>query len=276
MRIRFLILFILAGFISCSLSQKQQTGIKVTGKVIDSETGIPVENAEVLVICQYLNKITEASDVNKNAYSGKQGEFIMEFEKGFELDAAAKKDGYYPACISRKLAGSDIAITISLPPSMPVQNDVKMVLFSESIEKPVISFIDSNSIKGYDFINGRLTTDRKNADIYIGSVNQSLKLRSSGAGGIFPLYYKDFKSSILFEHLIAPDSGYLKEYDIKKGETGFFIKCRDGNSYVKLIIENIEENSISFSYLFNFKASKTFFIDPSMDLQKFIVDYCLK
>lgn len=63
--------------------------------------------------------------------------------------------------------------------------------------------------------------------------------RGSLRGGIIPFFYQDVEETTFFEKNIAPKKGYLQQYKLinKIGNTeiGFFIKCRDGKTYAKLI-----------------------------------------
>jgi hypothetical protein len=38
----------------------------------------------------------------------------------------------------------------------------------------------------------------------------------------------------------APETGYTNRYELTGGEKGFFVKCRDGKTYARLMIYSFE------------------------------------
>lgn len=86
------------------------------------------------------------------------------------------------------------------------------------------------------FLNGKNTSIVDSIDIGLEeSTEDSSKkiLITQESGGIIPIFSLSNKN-------IAPIKGYKTRYEITGQEVGFFVKCRDGRSYAKLIASGFE------------------------------------
>ena len=90
-------------------------------------------------------------------------------------------------------------------------------------------------------------------------------------------------SSFLYEKTSAPTAGYKKEYSLNGQEEGFFILCRDGKTYAKIVLEKTNTNDIIpegedfgkfFSYLYQANGSRDLsFPKTDINLKNFLIDF---
>lgn len=90
---------------------------------------------------------------------------------------------------------------------------------------------------GIDCLNGVNTPSIDSFDICIDR-NSELRypkiLITSERGGIMPIPRNANEINK------APTEGYVKKIQLKGNEQGFFIKCRDGKTYARLLIFSLE------------------------------------
>lgn len=93
---------------------------------------------------------------------------------------------------------------------------------------------------------------------------------------------------MLYEKTKAPKSGYFSTYRLTGDEAGFFVLCRDGKSYGKIILEQSEidlsspdgkgsfykEFGVNFSSLYQTNGSNDLsYRVYDIDLEDFLVDF---
>lgn len=246
-------------FFSSCMSQNL-SNISVGGKISDKETGQPIANAEVVVLCWYYHSFDDASFISKAVKTDSKGNYKAKFKKGYEVDVASKSSGYYPNRKYNELKNNEIILDLSLGKNIETP-DLKFVLNSES------DLLDLNSNTpflrvrfqknqneenidiqtfGFDMNKMQTTLDLKNADFWFkieNSEKQPNTIFTNKMCGIIPIKYKDFESSLLYEKNAAPINGYVTEYELSKDDKGFFVRSRDGNTYGKVIFENSEIDS---------------------------------
>ena len=115
-------------------------------------------------------------------------------------------------------------------------------------------------------------------------------LMANRQGGIIPVYSNEIKSSFLYDKPNAPKEGYFHEYEFKGNEDGFFVLCRDGRTYGKIIfvksrvsIGGSDESGDytdfgrEFSCLYQPNGTTDLsFSTPDIDLEDYLVDYRLR
>lgn len=104
---------------------------------------------------------------------------------------------------------------------------------------------DLNRIETFGFDLSTMTTssDTSKCDFWYKIENKAAQpstIIANTNGGIIPIYSNFIRSSLLFEFNIAPTSGYTNELKLNRKEEGFFVLCRDGKTYGKIIWEKSE------------------------------------
>ncbi len=136
-----------------------------------------------------------------------------------------------------------------------------------------------------------VTNDTLNADIWFDKITreeQPKVIKTNKLGGVIPINFKEIKKSLLFEKIIAPNNGYLTRYKLEDNEEGFFVKCRDGKTYGKIILE---KSAIDYSgpdgnggYMKEFGKNISCLYQPNgttnlsyqkeeIDLEDFLIDF---
>ena len=99
---------------------------------------------------------------------------------------------------------------------------------------------DNVETYGFDFKTLKTTTDTLSADLWFKiekKEEQPTTILTCKSGGIIPITVNQVKSSLLHEKNIAPTYGYMTTYKLFGNEEGFFVLCRDGKTYGKVILE---------------------------------------
>lgn len=297
-----LIIFPLLVLTSCI---SEQHDITVTGKILDSETNKPIPNAEVVALCWYQNNIDDVTFKKQTTNTDNQGYYKFSFDIGHKIDIASKTAKHSPNRAYNELNNNNLNVDLSLEPK---KNDTSLVVnlttmrYSKKDEaipylrqrvysNPATDELDFANIEswGYDFINSKNSPNTDSIDIWFRSVNKEehpTTMLTNPNGGLIPIYNKDVQSSLLFEKKEAPLDGYVTEYELQGNEEGFFVKCRDGLTYAKLLMEKskIDKSSPSkngyykewgynFGSIYQTDSSRTFNYNQDIDLEQFLVDY---
>lgn len=285
--------------------------IVVTGQIVDETTGQPIANAEVVVLCWYMFNIDDASFKKQTITTDKNGNYQTTFDKGHKVDVASKAKGYEPNRSYNKLEDNEIKVNLKLSKSKTnltlvtlLNTDISSL---ETTDKtPFLRIrihadkdrnrLDLNNIEtfGFDFSSLTTKTDTAQCDLWFKiekREGQPMTILTNKSGGIIPIYNNEIKSSFFYEKSIAPTTGYKNEYLFKGNEEGFFILCRDGKTYGKIILEksNIDHSSPDgkgsfykdfgkkFSCLYQPNGSTDLsYSRTEIDLENFLVDYRLK
>lgn len=300
-----LIIFSLLILNSCT---NNQHNITVTGRVLDSETKKPIPNAEVVALCWYQINIDDATFKKKKTSTDKLGHYRFTFDVGYKVDIASKSPKHYPHRIYNELSNNTLNVDFTLD---SMRSDTSLIVHLTTMDYPeneetmpfIRQRIYSNSetegldfsnieIWGYDFINSKNSPTNYNVDIWLKSVAKEeypTTLLTSSKGGLIPILNKDIKSSLLFEKQVAPLEGYFTEYKLQGNEEGFFVKCRDGLTYAKILMEKskieisspykngyYKEWGYNFGAIYQKDSSRTFHYYMDIDLESFLVDYIYK
>lgn len=248
-----ILLIYLVAITSCQDKQN----IVVTGKIIDERTGEPIPNAEVVVLCWYMNNIDDASFIKQNLTADKSGNYKVNFEKGHQIDVASKANGYQPSRSYNKLDNSKIKVNLQLIKqrsnssikALLTTGDVRSDTEAEPTFLKVRVYADQDGKEldfskvityGFDFKTQTINSDTLKTDFWFRTINKEeppSTIAVAQQGGIIPVFDKEVKSSLLFEKAIAPTTGYKLTYQLTGEEAGFFILCRDGKTYGKIILE---------------------------------------
>ncbi|MEJ1242077.1 hypothetical protein WBG78_28275 [Chryseolinea sp. T2] len=281
--------------------------IVVKGLVTDEENGQPIPNAEVVVLCWYMHGIDEASFVKQSVKTDKFGSYYVEFDKGHEIEAAARITGFNPARSNRELDSRHVQIDLKLArinenPSLVSHLTIDGLPGDD--DYPFLRIRIENSRNGngwdmfgfetlgFDLMTQRANSDTLNCDLWFKPVHELVQPKvivAHRGGGIIPVFTKDINSSFLFERPIAPADGYLHEYTLTGTEEGLFVLCRDGKTFGKIIFEKVEidqgwgaemDESVyyrdigkSFSFLYQPNGTRDLsFSRSDIDLEDFLVD----
>jgi hypothetical protein len=248
----FKILFVLTLFSGCG----DKSNIKVTGQITDEETGSPIPNADIYASCWYHHNIDDASLDKKNIKTDSLGHFEVNFDKGYSVHLISKSPNYEPNQVSNDLKENQIFITIKLKkakanPTLISFTENSIINIENSDKDPFLRVriqglknnqLDFNNIKtyGFDFSDQTVKTDISICDIWFGREKKEGRpttLLTNPSGGLIPIFEKEIKSSLLYEKNIAPTSGYKSAYKLTGDEVGFFVLCKDGKTYAKIILD---------------------------------------
>jgi 5-hydroxyisourate hydrolase-like protein (transthyretin family) len=248
-----ILLIALTIFTSCH----DRKNIIVTGQIIDETTGKPITNAEVVVLCWYNRNIDDASFNKQTLSTDNQGRFQAKFEKGHQLDVASKAHGYQPIRSYNELIDNEIEVrlklmrkeknqtVVALPSTDNRMSDLIENLPFMRVRIPVVKngqgldFTNALTF-GFDFKTLKKSSDTSQTDLWFKIENkeqQPSTIVTSVNGGLVPILENEIKSSLLFEKAIAPRAGYVRTYKLTGLEEGFFVRCRDGKTYGKIILK---------------------------------------
>ncbi|MBS1651350.1 MAG: hypothetical protein JSU07_04990 [Bacteroidetes bacterium] len=252
MKIPLKILMVLTLLTGCG----DRTNIKVIGQITDEETGEPINNADISASCWYHHNIDDASLDRKTVKTDNSGKFAVDFEKGYAVNLVAKAKNYEPKQISNDLNENEISFAIKLRkakanPTLISFTDKNSLNLEDSEKDPYLRVrfqglksrqLDFNNVKtyGFDFSSQTTKIETANCDIWFDpekKEGQPTILRTNKSGGLLPIFENEIKSSLLYEKDVAPKVGYTTEYKLKGNEVGFFVLCRDGKTYAKIIFD---------------------------------------
>jgi hypothetical protein len=247
-----LALILLTTFGACH----DRSNIVVTGQVIDEVTGQPIPKAEVVVLCWYMHSIDDASFNKQTLTTDDKGNYKATFDKGHKVDVAAKSVGYIANRSYNELKTNEIYVTLKLTkakanPSLVTLLNTDNVMLDITDKVPFLRIrihggernsLDLNKIEtfGFDFSTLTTSNDISKCDLWFKIEKKEVQpttINTNTNGGIIPIYDNEVKSSLLYEKTTAPTTGYKNELVLKGNEEGFFVLCRDGKTYGKIIWE---------------------------------------
>ncbi|RZK01481.1 MAG: carboxypeptidase regulatory-like domain-containing protein [Flavobacterium sp.] len=300
-------LLIVATLASC----QDKSNIVVSGQITDELTGKPIPNAEVVVLCWYMSSIDDASFKKQTLTTDQNGNYKTAFAKGHEVNVASKATGFIARRIYIDLKDSKILVNLKLSRAKENRTLISY-LSTDHIELDVTdktpflrirfySVDPSNTLNlgkpetfGFDLSNQKTNSDTSKCDIWFKPVNSEEPPKiiiANKGGGVLPIYADEIKSSFFYEKATAPTTGYLHEYKLKGNEEGFFVLCRDGKTYGKIIFEKSEidasapdgkggiykEFGKNFSCLYQPNGTTDLsYSTPDIDLENFLVDIRLR
>lgn len=227
------------------------------GQVVDEVTGKPISNAEVVVLCWYNHNIDDASFNKQTLTTDKDGKYQVKFDKGHQIDVASKAIGYQPNRSYNELNDNEIEVNLKLtkkkenPDLVTLLNtDNSMLDLNENfpfmrVRIPAVKNGQGLDFKnaltfGFDFKTLKINSDTTQTDLWFRIENkeeQPTTIATSLNGGLISILDSEIQSSLLYEKTIAPITGYITTYKLTGSEAGFFVRCRDGKTYGKIILE---------------------------------------
>jgi hypothetical protein len=296
-----ILLIALITLVSC----QDRKNIVVKGHVIDETTGKSIPNAEVVVLCWYNHNIDDASYNKQTLTTDKNGKYEAKFEKGHQVDVASKATGYQPYRIYNELKDNKIEVNLKLSTRKHnstlitlLNTDKVMLNLNEDFpfmrvripaDKKGQELDFKNAMTfGFDFKSLTTRSDTTQTDLWFRIENkeaQPTTIATSTNGGLIPILDSEIKSSLLYEKTIAPTTGYVTTYKLIGSEAGFFIRCKDGKTYGKIILEKSEidisspdgqgsyykEFGKSFSCLYQPNGTTDLTYQSEIDLEDFLV-----
>lgn len=221
-----------------SCSSGNTKNIEVSGVIFDSLTGKPIPEARVTVLCwRYLGSDEET--YNKiDTVTNSQGAFAAKFDEGFKVDIGSIAAGYHP--VVQQIADLNKSSNISLKLHRKSVTDSLLQLgyipvFARDYNtKPAIP----RTFHGINILGGKNTSSPDSIDISIMQYHGNgypKTLITPEKGGIVPIFDKSQNAINK-----APQSGYVSKYKITGDERGFFVRCRDGKTYARLMLYSLE------------------------------------
>lgn len=282
--------------------QDNKKNIIVTGQVADELTGKPIPKAEVVVLCWYHYGLDDATFKKQTLVTDEKGNYKTTFNKGYQVDAASKALGFIANRSYNELKYNKIQINLKLArktenPTLIKHLSIDHVELDATDKTPFLRIrIHSGKVEtyGFDFSSQITSIDTSKCDIWFKPINREEHptiIVASKSGGIIPIYFDEIKSSFFYEKALAPTTGYLHEYKLKGNEEGFFVLCRDGKTYGKIIFEKsaidvsgpdgkgsfYKEFGKKFSCLYQPNGTNDLsYSTPDINLENFLVDIRLK
>lgn len=285
-----------------SCQDNNYKNISVAGQIVDEETGKPIPKAEVVVLCWYNYGLDDATFKKHTLVTDEKGNYKTTCDKGYQLDVASKAQGFIANRSYNELKDNKIQVDLKLArvkenPTLIKYLSIDHVELDATEKTPFLRIrIHSGKVEtfGFDLRIQRTSNDTSKCDIWFKPDNkeeQPNTIIGNKGGGIIPVYSNEINSSFLYEKSVAPTTGYLHEYKLKGNEEGFFVLCRDGKTYGKIIFEEsaidvsspdgkgsfYKEFGKNFSCLYQPNGTTDLsYSTADMDLENFLVDIRLK
>ncbi len=245
-----LLLLIVFTTLACN---DDKSNIVVTGQVIDEITGKPIPNAEVLVRCWYHHNIDDNSFNEETLTTDNYGWYETRFSKGHKVDVASVADDYQPSRSHNELKNNVVEVNLKLKKGKENPTLItSTVLYKNPPYLKVRIPADKNGEEmdfenaqsfGFDFKSLKTNSDTTQTDFWYRIENKEglpSTIVTSNKGGLIPIFDDEIKSSLVYEKTTAPIKGYVTTYKLTGKEEGFFIRCRDGKTYGKMIFGEAE------------------------------------
>lgn len=224
----------------------------MTGQIINAETGVPIHGAQVVALCWYMTGIDDADFKKQTSRTDQNGNYQFSFDKGHQVDIAARANGFYPNRWYSKLADNSLKVDIKLDyakenPTLRAFLDsggqdkgLRVRFYGDSADG-----LKSDSVQtlGFDFSSFQITSDTTNCDIWFAPLSEkghTSVIVSNSKGGIIPV--KEV-NNFLFDLPTAPETGYTGRHRLIGNEQGFFVLCRDGKTYGKIVFLSMSVES---------------------------------
>lgn len=256
---------ILLLFVVFIASCQNKTDIVISGEIVDEMTGKPIPNAEVMIFC-WFKSFNDVSFKKQILKTNDEGKYQATFDKGYKVDIASKAVGYLPKRSYNKLKNNKIKINLKLSQVRSNPTLIALNLDSDK-EDPMLRVHipakkDNNELDfknattfGFDFQSLTTISDTTRTDIWFRLEDKEISsdtlvnimsfedkeippttLVTSIKGGLIPIFSNEIESSLLYEKNTAPTKGYVTSYKLTGSELGFFVRCRDGKTYGKIIL----------------------------------------
>ncbi|MBS2098008.1 hypothetical protein [Carboxylicivirga linearis] len=278
-------------FLSYSCS-KESYNVVWNGVILDSETHQPVPFTSIQTKALFQSNIDQSKVEEHHLLSDANGQFFCRFEKAYRVNILVEPTRHQTFNESYFISKSKLPDTIYLHRS-DNSIDLQMSLNEKGFHSnaPFISqqmiytsgkrkYGTSTQKKGFDFLNQQSNLSQFDIGLNIKKQqnNYEIELFATQEGGIFPVYSNQISESFFLEIENAPLHGYQKNYRINGNEAGYFLKCRDGKHFAKVVFkpelyklnitsrqDSIVEMGLKFNYILqNDSTSYSYF--PVIDI----------
>jgi hypothetical protein len=223
--------------LSCNSSNKFDA-IEVKGIILDSQTGKAIPNARVTLLCWRNVRFDEETYEKVDTITDSSGVFKVRFKEGFKVDVGSIATNYHPSVLEIKDINNASKIQLKLHPNNAsglLKQWGQLAVFVREYEtEPSLP----KSFHGINLLEGTNTQSSDSMDVGImqfADIKYPKILVTSFKGGIIP-FFENSKSAISK----APEDGYVTKYELQGNEGGFFVRCRDGRTYARLIIFSVQ------------------------------------
>ncbi len=255
--------------------------------------------------------LDDASFKKQTLTTDRDGKYTARFNKGHQIDVASKAVGFQPGRRYHELKKNNIVINLQLSPTTSNPSLVALLntdinSFADTDSVPLIKVriysgedkespdLDHIETYGFDMKTLTVNKDTTECDFWFKIERKNDQpgiVRAHRNGGIIPVYIADINSTFLFEKTIAPETGYITQHLLDGSEEGFFVLCRDGKTFGKIILEKSINDSSSpdgkggwykefvrqFSCLYQPDGTTNLsYSQPDIDLGDFLVDHRLQ
>jgi hypothetical protein len=285
-------------FLTLISSCQDRQNIKLTGKVVDDVTNEPIQGADIVALCWYNHSVDDESFRKVSITTDKFGNFTSTFPNGNRIDIASQANGFLPTKKSIKIETNEIKTVLRLRRDVRNETLISHVISQDDIVNPTNKTpllrlrIQNNNTETYGFDFKGLTSDvdTLNSDLWLRIEREQIALVTPNSSGLIPILRSEIKSSLFYELEKAPITGYRRKYILTGGEEGFFIRCRGGKTFAKVILVkgtvdisgedkrgSFKERRRYFSFLFQPNESNDLtFPKAKIDLERFLVDFKYK
>ncbi|MCX6207055.1 MAG: hypothetical protein NTZ19_12480 [Bacteroidetes bacterium] len=228
-------------FAACSNVKQKEVNKMVRGVILSESTGKPIPNARVILLC-WQKVRSDEEDYNKiDTVADANGEFKVLIPNSYKLNIGSIAAKYYPAKKEIQNTDSVGSITLSLEENKskePSRDLGRMNAFNREYSS-TLSINKENY--GINLLAGNSTTKQDSIDIGVELVPNGTYpkvLIAYNKAGIIPITSSTIN--------VAPENGYLSKYELQGNEKGFFIKCRNGTSYARLMLISKYDTSVPY------------------------------
>ena len=270
---------ILVLVIISSACSREFYNINWNGVIVDGVTNKPIPHAIIKATAQYQDNIDRTAATNKSFQSDISGHFQSHFDKAYHISYEIEAYGYMSVHSRKNLKRNTSLDTIRLLPEISQSNLFISLLSEQNFENqpylrsrtftPIKGRKKSSTLEvvGFDFINQKHSTHPDSMDLKIAirnhqSSSPTIQFNSFNKGGIYPIFINEVDESFFLEMENAPTEGYYSSYNTTGNEVGFFIRCRNGQHYVKMLpdkhictlsyytlTDSIQETGMRMNYL---------------------------
>lgn len=238
-----LLVVLVISVISCKEHNITHTMVKVRGIVLDIKTGEPIPNARVTLLCWKEVNYDEETYDKIDTIANDKGIFEVYFSEGFKIDLGGVANNYFPAVRSIKDLSNATNLELKLSRNLGVKSMKELGQLAVFRREYTTKTAMNKEYHGIDILNSKNTQSLDSLDITIERNDYpkySKVLIANKKGGIIPILENSDN-----DNSTIPIEGYVNKYKITGNEKGFFIKCRDGKSYSRIMIFSLEYDRTS-------------------------------
>jgi hypothetical protein len=233
---------LLAFLVSCT-NPNNSKQIEVKGVILDSQTGKPIPNARVTLLCWRQVRSDEETYDKIDTIANSEGAFEVRFEEGFKVDIGSIAANYHPSVQEIKDVDKASNIELKLDRNTATGSLRELGQLAVFVRDYNTEPTMPRTYHGINLLDGTNTQSSDSMDVGVvqyASVEYPKILITSAKGGIVPIFDKS-KNTISK----APEGGYLTKYEMTGNEKGFFVKCRDGKTYARLMVFSLKYDQSS-------------------------------